>query len=328
MAESLPGNKKLKKEVRVWVDGCFDVTHFGHANFCRQAKSFGDYLIVGIHSDEEIKRVKAEPVMAENDRYRMVRAIKWVDEVVEDVPYTPSLETLDEHNCDICVHGDDLCTDRFGNDVYKAIKEAGKFRQCPRTHGVSSTNLIQRILDISGAPKQADRLASSPYTGMSPFLLSSHKIYEFCGSVRSVKPNDVVVYCPGLFDLFHVGHLDFLEKAASLGTFLIVGLYSDDVAYFCKGEDRPILNLQERLMTCLSLKCVDDVVIGAPYSLTEDLLDHFKVNIVVHGKTQVLVDKNGKDPFEVAKARNIFREIDSGSDMSSEKVIEKICQYK
>jgi len=40
-----------KKEVRVWVDGCFDMVHFGHANALRQAKGLGTKLIVGVHSD-------------------------------------------------------------------------------------------------------------------------------------------------------------------------------------------------------------------------------------------------------------------------------------
>jgi len=47
-----------KKEVRVWVDGCFDMVHFGHANALRQAKGLGTKLIVGVHSDEEIAKHK------------------------------------------------------------------------------------------------------------------------------------------------------------------------------------------------------------------------------------------------------------------------------
>lgn len=47
-----------KKEIRVWVDGCFDMVHFGHANALRQAKQLGTKLIVGVHSDEEIAKHK------------------------------------------------------------------------------------------------------------------------------------------------------------------------------------------------------------------------------------------------------------------------------
>ncbi|KAF7234258.1 hypothetical protein EG68_12084, partial [Paragonimus skrjabini miyazakii] len=76
-----------RKPVRVWVDGCFDLVHFGHANALRQAKALGDQLIVGVHSDEEVKFHKGPPVFTEQERYRLIRAIKWVDEVVEAAPY-------------------------------------------------------------------------------------------------------------------------------------------------------------------------------------------------------------------------------------------------
>ena len=46
---------KRKKYVRVWCDGCYDMVHFGHANQLRQAKAMGDYLIVGVHSDDEVR---------------------------------------------------------------------------------------------------------------------------------------------------------------------------------------------------------------------------------------------------------------------------------
>ena len=84
------------------------MVHFGHANACRQAKLMGTYLIVGVHSDAEITKHKGPPVFTEQERYKMVRAIKWVDQVVEDAPYVTTLETLEEYNSAFCVHGDDI----------------------------------------------------------------------------------------------------------------------------------------------------------------------------------------------------------------------------
>jgi ethanolamine-phosphate cytidylyltransferase len=84
------------------------MVHFGHANACRQAKLMGTYLIVGVHSDEEITKHKGPPVFTEQERYKMVRAIKWVDQVVENAPYVTTLETLEKYNCAFCVHGDDI----------------------------------------------------------------------------------------------------------------------------------------------------------------------------------------------------------------------------
>ena len=57
-----------KKQVRVWVDGCFDMMHFGHANLLRQAKQLGDYLVVGVHSDQDILKNKGPTVMNEKER--------------------------------------------------------------------------------------------------------------------------------------------------------------------------------------------------------------------------------------------------------------------
>lgn len=54
---------------------------------------------------EEISKHKGPPVFTQAERYKMVRAIKWVDDIVEGAPYVTTLETLDKYNCDFCVHG-------------------------------------------------------------------------------------------------------------------------------------------------------------------------------------------------------------------------------
>lgn len=58
-----------KKRVRVYMDGCFDLMHYGHANALRQAKALGDELIVGLVSDEEILATKGPPVLSMEERY-------------------------------------------------------------------------------------------------------------------------------------------------------------------------------------------------------------------------------------------------------------------
>jgi len=61
-------SKKTKKKVRVYMDGCFDMMHYGHANALRQARALGDELVVGVVSDEEIKANKGPPVMSMDER--------------------------------------------------------------------------------------------------------------------------------------------------------------------------------------------------------------------------------------------------------------------
>lgn len=62
-------------------------------------------------------------------------------QVVEGAPYITTLETLDAHGCDFCVHGNDITLDAEGQDTYRYVKEAGRYRECERTAGVSTTDL-------------------------------------------------------------------------------------------------------------------------------------------------------------------------------------------
>ena len=74
-----------------YIDGCFDIMHSGHFNAIRQARSLCDRLVVGVHSDDEIARNKGPPVMLQDERYGLLNHIKWIDEIVTDVPYSPSI---------------------------------------------------------------------------------------------------------------------------------------------------------------------------------------------------------------------------------------------
>ena len=287
--------KKQRKDVRVWCDGCYDMVHFGHANQLRQAKAMGDYLVVGIHNDAEVRRNKGPPVFSEQERYKMISGIKWVDEIVQDAPYVTDVDYLDKYGCSFCVHGDDITTTAEGKDSYEIVKSAGRYKECRRTEGVSTTNLVGRMLLMTkehfdhGVPicsvdprmikslsSNNDATSYSPYTGVSHFLPTSNKIVQFSDGI---EPNvgDKVVYCAGAFDLFHVGLLDFLEEAKKEGDYLIVGLHTDDEVNRYKGSNYPIMNLHERVLSVLACKFVNQVIIGAPYFVDKDMLQQFKV---------------------------------------------------
>ena len=74
------------KPLRVYLDGCFDVMHYGHANALRQARMLGDQLVVGLISDDEIRAAKGPPVMNYAERKTLVGSVKWVDEVIDGEP--------------------------------------------------------------------------------------------------------------------------------------------------------------------------------------------------------------------------------------------------
>ena len=137
-----PSSSTPTKPVRTYIDGCFDIMHSGHYNAIRQAKALTDILVVGVHSDAEILKHKGPPVMNNDERLATVRACKWVDEVVFDTPYDPSLQLLDDLQCDFCVHGDDASTTADGRDAYEQVKKAGRMKIVKRTEGISTTDLV------------------------------------------------------------------------------------------------------------------------------------------------------------------------------------------
>jgi len=328
-----------RKPVRVWIDGCFDMVHFGHANVLRQAKALGDCLIVGVHSDEEITQQKGPPVFSEQERYAMVRAIKWVDEVVEGAPYITCPETLKKYNCDFAVHGDDVSITADGKDAYECIKNSGMYREVQRTQGVSTTDIVGRMLLLTrnhhkregeDVPDknyvhniQKGSMARSPFTGVSQFLATTQKIVQFSSGTQP-KTADKIVYVAGAFDCFHIGHLRFLEKARKYGDYLIVGLHTDNDVNRYLGSNYPIMNVHERVLSVLACKYVHEVVIGAPYTITPEMMNHFKVDKVVHGGTDIYVDEDGSDPYLIAREQGKFEKVDSTCGLTTSDLVERI----
>lgn len=148
LGQPLPAWVKNRK-VRVYADGIYDLFHFGHARSLEQAKKlFGaenTELVVGVCGDAITREKKGPTVMTEGERAECVRHCKWVDEVVEDAPWVITQEYIDRHRIDIVTHGeDDAVYD--GKDVYAFVKEQGKFRYIKRTEGISTSDLINRVI--------------------------------------------------------------------------------------------------------------------------------------------------------------------------------------
>ena len=112
----------------------------------------------------------------------------------------------------------------------------------------------------------------------------------------------------------HHGHLKRLEAAKKLGDFLYVGIWDDEMTRYYKGQQYPIVSLQERVLMCLACKHVDDVVIGAPFILTEDLIKSLNIKKVVSIKNskedQPLKRHQDIDQLKVARDQGILEEVE------------------
>jgi choline-phosphate cytidylyltransferase len=139
-----------EKPVRVYADGIYDLFHFGHAGSLEQAKKLfpNTFLLVGCCNDEVTRRYKGKTVMTEAERYESLRHCRWVDEVIPDAPWVINREFIDKHQIDYVAH-DALPyadTSGAGKDVYQFVKSVGKFKETRRTNGISTSDVIMRIL--------------------------------------------------------------------------------------------------------------------------------------------------------------------------------------
>lgn len=133
---------------RVYVDMVGDLFHAGHVELLRTAKAQGDWLIAGVLSDETAKAYKRTPIMNLAERVAVVEACRYVDEVIAGAPFQVDDDFLTEHDIDLVVHGDDL-TPEGADAVYGAAVAAGKLSYIPRTSGLSTTAIIQRVIDAN-----------------------------------------------------------------------------------------------------------------------------------------------------------------------------------
>ncbi|KAK7290413.1 hypothetical protein RIF29_04820 [Crotalaria pallida] len=332
-----PSKRQQRRRVRVYMDGCFDLMHYGHANALRQAKALGDELVVGVVNDDVILAHKGPPVLNMEERLTLVTGLKWVDEVIPEAPYAITEQFMnrlfDEYKIDYIIHGDDPCLLPDGTDVYAAAKKAGRYKEIKRTEGISSTDVVERILSSLKDPKVCEdhngndvrhqEESNSKGSRLSHFLPTSRRIIQFSNG-KGPGPNDRIVYIDGAFDLFHAGHVEILKRAREVGDFLLVGIYSDETVSEHRGSHYPIMNLLERSLSVLACRYVDEVIIGAPWKITKDLITTFNISQVVHGTVAENSPRCESDPYEVPKTMGIFHLLESPKDITTTSVAQRI----
>ena len=331
--ESIP-RAPQRLPVRIYMAACMDLTHSGHFNCMRQSKALGDVLVVGVISDEEILRCKGPPVMKQNERKALAEACKWVDEVIDGVEYYVNLEILERHRCDFVVHGDDVAIRRdTGTDAYAEVREAGKLKIVKRTEGISTTEMVGKMLLMTSnealelEATRVSNITRNPNT--SNFLATTRRINQF-SSGRVPNATEKIIYADGAFDLLHVGHLDLLKAARALGDYLIVGLHDDKTINQRRGKNYPIMNLNERTLNLLATKYVDDVIMGAPWNITEDMIKSLNISIVVQGSfhKDFSDEVQGEDPYLVPKKLGIYVEIPSSTTLTAEEIVTRIVNHR
>lgn len=161
------------KKIRIYADGVYDLLHLGHMRQLEQAKKMypNTHLIVGVASDEETHRLKGRTVQTLQERTETLRHVKWVDEIISPCPWVIDERFIEKHKIDFVAHDDvpyvakqkkrdeedssntdcnsseEKPTASYDqDDIYGWLKRCGKFKATQRTKGVSTTDLVVRIL--------------------------------------------------------------------------------------------------------------------------------------------------------------------------------------
>ena len=129
---------------RVITYGTFDLFHVGHLNLLKRAKELGDYLVVGVSTDEfnEIKGKKS--IIPFEHRKAIVESIKYVDLVIPEKNWDQKIEDIKKYKIDVFVMGSDW------RGKFDFLKKYVEVVYLPRTEGISST-MIKTVLSSAAS---------------------------------------------------------------------------------------------------------------------------------------------------------------------------------
>lgn len=133
-------NKKI-----VFTNGCFDILHLGHIDYLSKSKDLGDILIIGLNTDDSVKRLKGNnrPIKKEQERALFLACFQFVDGVILFDEETP-LNLIRRIEPDILVKGSDYTIgDIVGADIVK--NNGGEIITIDFLEGYSTTSLIEKI---------------------------------------------------------------------------------------------------------------------------------------------------------------------------------------
>ena len=248
-----------------YTTGVFDMFHIGHLNILRRAKEQCETLIVGVTTDELCYlRKNKYPIINEKDRMAIVEAIRYVDKVVLQSDME-KIRPVKELGADVVFVGSDW----KGTDAWSKYEKEFESVGCnvvylDHTDGISSSILREKI------------------------------------GQQSMGANcNIIGYTTGVYDMFHIGHLNILKRAKEKCDYLMVGVSTDECVKSYTNKT-PIVSYDERASIIRAIRYVDEVVPQATMDKLEFLKKrHF--DIMFHGDEWKGTDLYNKYEEEFAK---------------------------
>ncbi len=135
----------------VFTNGVYDLLHRGHVEYLEEARALGDRLVVGMNTDASVRRLKgpSRPIMAQDDRATVLRALACVDLVVLFDDDTP-LRLIEAVQPDVLVKGGDYAVAEIvGREVVEA--KGGLVTTIALREGLATSEIVRRIREGKGA---------------------------------------------------------------------------------------------------------------------------------------------------------------------------------
>ena len=136
---------KFSGEKIVFTNGCFDILHFGHIHYLAEARELGDRLVVGLNSENSVKRLKGQhrPINDEATRQHLMAALECVDAVVVFEEDTP-LNLIELILPDVLVKGGDWQPEQIvGSEI--VLAKGGEVKSLAFVKGYSTTSIEEKI---------------------------------------------------------------------------------------------------------------------------------------------------------------------------------------
>ena len=139
---------KLRQQKIVFTNGCFDVLHFGHVHYLLEAKKLGDILVVGLNSDDSVRRLKGptRPINGEKERAFVLASLAFVDYITLFEEDTPE-NLIKVVQPDVLVKGGDYTIDQIVGAEF-VMRNGGTVTTIPFVEGYSSTQIIEQLKTI------------------------------------------------------------------------------------------------------------------------------------------------------------------------------------
>lgn len=137
--------REMSGRTIVFTNGCFDIIHKGHVTLLDAARAFGDCLVVGINSDDSVRRLKGEgrPLNGQEDRAAVLLGLRSVDFVTvfgEDTP----IETIEALEPDVLVKGAEYGSGEIVGEEF-VLARGGRVERIEMVKGYSSSGIIDKI---------------------------------------------------------------------------------------------------------------------------------------------------------------------------------------